>query len=76
MAKPGARNTITDVPGFKVGQTEDAKVRTGVSVIVPDAPAIAAVAVSGGGPGTRLVHAGRIGVRHNAFEKKTAAAAS
>ena len=53
MAKPGARNTITDVPGFKVGQTEDAKVRTGVSVIVPDAPAIAAVAVSGGGPGTR-----------------------
>ena len=53
MAKPGARNTITDVPGIKVGQAEDASVRSGVSVIVPDAPAIAAVAVSGGGPGTR-----------------------
>ena len=53
MAKPGARNTIADVPGIKVGQAEDASVRTGVSVIVPDAPAIAAVAVSGGGPGTR-----------------------
>ena len=38
MAKPGARNTITDVPGIKVGQAEDASVRTGVSVIVPDAP--------------------------------------
>lgn len=53
MAKPGARNLITDVPGIQVGQAEDAAVRTGVSVIVPDAPAIAAVAVSGGGPGTR-----------------------
>ncbi len=53
MARPGARNLITDVPGIRVGQAEDVAVRTGVSVIVPDAPALAAVAVAGGGPGTR-----------------------
>ena len=50
---PGARNLITDVPGLAVGQTEDARVRSGVTVILPDAPAIAAVDVRGGGPGTR-----------------------
>ena len=53
MAVPGSRNLITDIPGIRVGQAEDAKVRTGVSVIVPDAPATGACAVAGGGPGTR-----------------------
>ncbi len=53
MAKPGARNLITDVSGVKVGQAEDSRVRTGVTVILPDAPITAAVAVAGGGPGTR-----------------------
>jgi L-aminopeptidase/D-esterase-like protein len=46
-------NLITDVPGLKVGQAEDARVRTGVTVIVPDQRAVAAVDVRGGGPGTR-----------------------
>ena len=52
-ARPGPRNLLTDVPGLRVGQAEDARVRTGVTVIIPDAPAIAAVDVRGGGPGTR-----------------------
>jgi len=52
-ARPGPRNLITDVPGLKVGQAEDAEARTGVTVILPDAPAVAACDVRGGGPGTR-----------------------
>ena len=53
MAAPGPRNAITDVPGIRVGQAEDMAVLTGVTVILPDAPAIAAVDVRGGAPGTR-----------------------
>lgn len=49
----GSRNLITDVPGIRVGQAEDERVRTGVTVILPDQAAIAAVDVRGGGPGTR-----------------------
>jgi L-aminopeptidase/D-esterase-like protein len=63
MAKPGARNLITDVPGIRVGQAEDTAVRTGVTVILPDRFAVAAVAVAGGGPGTRetdLLGGGRL----------------
>lgn len=51
----GPRNAITDVPGLRVGTAEDAQVRTGVSVILPDARAVAAVDVRGGGTGTREV---------------------
>jgi len=50
---PGPRNLITDVPGLKVGQAHDAAARSGVSVILPDARAVAACDVRGGGPGTR-----------------------
>lgn len=50
---PGPRNLITDVPGLKVGQAEDARARTGVSVILPDERAVCAVDVRGGAPGTR-----------------------
>lgn len=53
MARPGAQNLITDVAGFKVGNAQDLKIRTGTTVILADEPAIAAVAVAGGGPGTR-----------------------
>ena len=53
MARQGKRNLITDVAGILVGQAEDKAVRTGVSVIVAEQPAVAAVAVAGGGPGTR-----------------------
>lgn len=52
-ARPGPRNLITDVPGLKVGQAQDEVVRTGVTVILPDERAVAAVDVRGGGPGTR-----------------------
>ena len=31
-ARPGPLNLITDVPGLKVGQAEDAAARTGVTV--------------------------------------------
>jgi L-aminopeptidase/D-esterase-like protein len=49
----GPGNLITDVGGLKVGHAVDEKARTGVSVIVPDQPAVAACSVPGGGPGTR-----------------------
>jgi len=52
-ARPGPRNLITDVPGLKVGQAEDAAARTGVTVILPDARAVCACDVRGGAPGTR-----------------------
>lgn len=50
---PGKHNQLTDVPGLSVGQAHDADVRTGVTVVLPEAPAVAAVDVRGGGPGTR-----------------------
>src|SRR6266852_678155 len=53
MLRPGKRNLITDVDGIRIGNAEDNKVWTGVTVILPDAPALAAVDVRGGAPGTR-----------------------
>ena len=53
QAGPGPRNAITDVAGLRIGQADDAGVRTGVTVILPDAAAVCAVDVRGGGPGTR-----------------------
>jgi L-aminopeptidase/D-esterase-like protein len=53
MARPGERNSLTDVEGLSVGCAEDQGVRTGVTVIVPDRRAVCAVDVRGGGPGTR-----------------------
>ncbi len=44
---------LTDVPGLRVGHAHDPFVRTGVTLIVPDAPVVMAVDVRGGGPGTR-----------------------
>lgn len=53
MIEPGPRNLITDVGGLKVGNAEDQEVRTGVTVVLPDNPAVAAVDVRGAAPGTR-----------------------
>ncbi len=53
MGGRGPRNDITDVPGIRVGEAHDAHARTGVTVIMPDAAAIVAGDVRGGGPGTR-----------------------
>jgi len=47
------RNLITDVAGLKVGNAEDLRLGSGVTTIVFDEPAIAAVDVRGGAPGTR-----------------------
>lgn len=52
-AKPGALNLITDVAGLQVGNAEDHGAITGVTIILPDERAIAAVDVRGGAPGTR-----------------------
>lgn len=49
----GPRNLITDVPGLKVGQAEDPRARTGVTVILPDERAVCGCDVRGGAPGTR-----------------------
>ncbi|MEJ6393680.1 P1 family peptidase [Gymnodinialimonas sp. 2305UL16-5] len=53
MITPGPRNLITDVAGLRVGQAQDDRIKTGVSVVVGDAPFTAAVHVMGGAPGTR-----------------------
>ena len=53
MTEPGPLNLITDVPGILVGNAEDAAALSGVTVIVPEAPALAAADVRGGGTGTR-----------------------
>ncbi|MBL8548617.1 MAG: P1 family peptidase [Hyphomonadaceae bacterium] len=53
MSRPGPSNSLTDVAGLSVGCAEDSRVLTGVTVILADAPAIAAADVFGGGPGTR-----------------------
>ncbi|MEP7210807.1 MAG: P1 family peptidase [Alphaproteobacteria bacterium] len=52
-ARPGPANLITDVSGILVGNAHDSSVGTGVTVIRPTRRAVAAVAVAGGGPGTR-----------------------
>lgn len=53
MLRPGPRNLITDVDGISVGNAEDHDVWTGVTVVLPAEPALAAVDVRGGAPGTR-----------------------
>lgn len=53
MTIPGPANSLLDVAGLKVGHAVDETIRTGVTVVLPDAPAVAAVHVMGGAPGTR-----------------------
>jgi L-aminopeptidase/D-esterase-like protein len=52
MITKGKRNLITDVAGLSVGNAEDFDIRTGVTVVLADAPAATAVDVRGGAPGT------------------------
>jgi L-aminopeptidase/D-esterase-like protein len=47
------RNLITDVGGIHVGHADDAKLGSGVTVVLFDEPAVAAADLRGGGPGTR-----------------------
>jgi L-aminopeptidase/D-esterase-like protein len=53
MLRPGPRNLITDVDGILVGNAEDQRVRSGVSVVLCEQPSTASVDVRGGAPGTR-----------------------
>src|SRR5947209_4800597 len=53
MAGPRPRNLITDVPGILVGQAEDIGAITGTTVLIAERPAVAAVDVRGGAPGSR-----------------------
>ncbi len=47
------RNLLTDVAGLMVGHAEDLRLGSGVTVILFDRPAVAAVSVLGGAPGGR-----------------------
>ena len=49
----GARNTIADVAGLVVGNAEDARLRSGCTVLLGERPFVAGVSVMGGAPGTR-----------------------
>jgi L-aminopeptidase/D-esterase-like protein len=53
MLRPGIRNLITDVDGILVGNAEDQRMRSGVTVVLCDGAAVASVDVRGGAPGTR-----------------------
>ncbi|HXK32625.1 MAG TPA: P1 family peptidase, partial [Dehalococcoidia bacterium] len=59
-------DSITDVPGIRVGHWADRRAITGCTVVLPDAPCIAGVDVRGAAPGTReteLLRPGNL-VRH------------
>ncbi|MFN3992633.1 MAG: P1 family peptidase [Tabrizicola flagellatus] len=51
--RPGPRNLITDIPGLRVGNADDARLGSGTTVLTADRPFTAAVHVMGGSPGTR-----------------------
>lgn len=53
VLRPGPLNLITDVDGILVGNAADQRVLTGATVVLPARPAVAAVDVRGGAPGTR-----------------------
>ncbi|TCM58951.1 L-aminopeptidase/D-esterase-like protein [Rhizobium sp. PP-F2F-G48] len=49
----GPLNALTDVPGLTVGHAQDESLKSGVTAILCDPPAVAAVSIMGGSPGTR-----------------------
>lgn len=49
------RNLVTDVPGVLVGNAQDVRAATGVTVAVFERSVVAAVATLGGAPGSRAV---------------------
>jgi L-aminopeptidase/D-esterase-like protein len=46
-------NLLTDIAGVRVGHADDAKLASGVTAVIFDSPAVAAIDIRGGGPGTR-----------------------
>ncbi|MFP4127209.1 MAG: P1 family peptidase, partial [Alphaproteobacteria bacterium] len=53
MNRPGPKNALTDVAGLTVGHAEHATWPTGATVVVAEAPVVAAADQRGGAPGTR-----------------------
>lgn len=47
------KNLLTDIAGVRVGHADDATLASGATAILFDEPAVAAIDVRGGGPGTR-----------------------
>jgi L-aminopeptidase/D-esterase-like protein len=47
------KNLLTDIAGVRVGHAEDKALASGVTAVIFDTPAVAAIDVRGGGPGTR-----------------------
>lgn len=56
MTAPGPKNLITDVPGLKVGNAQDSRLRSGVTVLLGDTSFRAIVDIRGASPGTRDTH--------------------
>lgn len=50
---PPLKNLLTDIAGVRVGHAQDAKIASGTTAIIFDTPAVAAIDIRGGGPGTR-----------------------
>ena len=48
-----AANLITDVDGVRVGSADDARLASGVTVVLFDEPAVASIAINGGAPALR-----------------------
>jgi D-aminopeptidase len=48
-----AANLITDVGGVRVGSADDARLASGVTVVLFDEPAVASIAINGGAPALR-----------------------
>ena len=46
-------NLITDVAGVRVGSADDARLASGVTVVLFDEPAVASIAINGGAPALR-----------------------
>ena len=47
------KNLLTDISGVRVGHADDARLASGVTAVMFDKPAVAAMDARGGGPGTR-----------------------
>ena len=46
-------NLLTDVAGLRVGNAEDVRLKSGVTVVLCDEPSVASVHIMGGAPGSR-----------------------
>jgi len=47
------KNLLTDIAGVRVGHADDAALASGVTAVIFDSPAVTAIDIRGGGPGTR-----------------------